>query len=728
MIAEKWEQIKDLFQQALELSPEQRQLFLAALNQEDPAIAEEVAHLLHSHEEAGDFLVQPCSLAPDFLEDLEAEHHRFSSGEVLCGRFRIVQLIGQGGMGEVYKAWDEDLEDYVALKTLRLETSRHELFTARFRREIQLARKVTHPNVCRIFDSFKHPVGDGTYISLLSMELLQGETLAEFLKSKGRLTVVEVLPIAQQIVAGLSAIHAAGIVHRDLKPSNLVLAQSGLAETNPRSANSEAAKNGAEQTAGDDKSFTIKITDFGIAGRLPEGPATGHTEVSKLMGTPDYMAPELLEHGRATVQSDIYSLGLILYEMVAGTKPFAGGSAWKRLYHRAPSPQKMSAEVDDKWKHTILCCLDRDPGKRPRSVDSVMTLLKTRPPRTRLVYAVLSTLLVLLIVSAGWKLRPHRPEPQAESAVDIARGAAANLSKEGFTKAIQEYTRARGLDPQWAIPAAELAYTYATASNARFIDGRTALYEARKAAKEAISLDPTLAKAQGALAWTQSLDFEEWPEAEETFRSAVRLDPSDGQIHYWFGVHLRKKGKFAEAEEEDRNALRLTHSADPNIWCELAFLYWTSGQIPQLHKLLQEQLKIFPTHGLTRFLNGRMLKLDGNYQEAEQELSFSQQLLMNPLTVLAEEVSLKKYEGDLNRARRDIKILEDYSKKGEVDGVLVAGDYVQLGDFDAAYKVLETAYQRKDNTLLSLETSPLLIQLHGDARFESLRRRLHFIH
>jgi serine/threonine protein kinase/Flp pilus assembly protein TadD len=359
MIAEKWEQIKDRFEQALELSPEERQSFLADLTREDPTMASEVAQLLHAHEEAGDFLLQPCSLASDFLEDLELEEYRFSPGDVLCGRFHIVHLIGRGGMGEVYKAWDEELEDHVALKTLRLEISTHELFTSRFRREIQLARKVTHPNVCRIFDSFKHPISDGTYISVLSMELLPGQTLAEYLKAKGRLTSAEALPLVRQIIAGLSAIHAAGIIHRDLKPSNLMLVPEGVP---------------AEATSAN---FQIKITDFGIAGRLPDGlsPAA-QTEVSKLMGTPDYMAPEQLEHARASVQSDIYSLGLVLYEMVTGVKPFAGTSAWRRTTADPPPVRKFASDLPENWNKTIACCLERNPQYRFQSAQTALDSLE----------------------------------------------------------------------------------------------------------------------------------------------------------------------------------------------------------------------------------------------------------------------------------------------------------------------------------------------------------------
>jgi len=431
MIAEQWEHIKELFESALDLPPEERPGFLSQLSQQAPAIADQVAELLASLENSGDFMLHPCCLDCDFLEDLEAEQQRFSPGDVLCGRFRIVSLIGRGGMGEVYKAWDEELEDHVALKTLRLEISTHELFTSRFRRELQLARKVTHPNVCRIFDSFKHSVGDGTFISVLSMELLQGQTLADYLKTKTQLTAAEALPIVQQIIAGLSAIHAAGIVHRDLKPSNLILVPaSQQAKTNsvktdaektgitngPPAIDAPAGANAAEDhlipsatpidslvsppdlpqkqqtnisqagasivdgaataekaTASASANFLIKITDFGIAGRLPDGLSqASQTEVSKLLGTPDYMAPEQLEHARANIQSDVYSLGLVLYEMVTGAKPFADASAWKRITAEPPPPRKLTPDLPENWDKTIACCLERIPAYRFQTAQEVL--------------------------------------------------------------------------------------------------------------------------------------------------------------------------------------------------------------------------------------------------------------------------------------------------------------------------------------------------------------------
>jgi serine/threonine protein kinase/tetratricopeptide (TPR) repeat protein len=403
VVAEEWERVKELFESALNCTADERPAFLARLEQEYPQLAAQVSRLLASHEQAGDFMLQPLILPDDFLDELE-QPQRFSADEILCNRFRIIRLIGKGGMGEVYEASDQELEEHVALKTLRFEVSSNEIFNARFRREIQLARKVTHSNVCRIFESLRHQDGNET-ISVLSMELLRGQTLSEYLKTKGRLTADEALPLARQIIDGLSAVHAAGIIHRDLKPSNLVLVP-------------------------DSDSFCVKITDFGIAGRLPENPSQPTlTQASKMLGTPDYMAPEQLEHGRATMQSDIYALGLVLYEMVTGAKPFGGAGAWKRLTEDAPPPRKSAPDLPANWNRTIACCLERTPEYRFSSAGAVAeslkedappTLVPRKPLLTRLSREIkpsamsITVLLVLLVVAALMFrfLRPKQEMPQ----------------------------------------------------------------------------------------------------------------------------------------------------------------------------------------------------------------------------------------------------------------------------------------------------------------------------
>jgi Tfp pilus assembly protein PilF len=339
---------------------------------------------------------------------------------------------------------------------------------------------------------------------------------------------------------------------------------------------------------------------------------------------------------------------------------------------------------------------------------------------------LLAIVFTVAVIFAILTFRPHYINPNAQTALDAAGVAIENPSKDGFSKAIEEYKRATALEPKWAQAWAELAYAYAAASNARYIDGQTALRESRTAALRAIQIDPSLAKAQGALAWTQSLDFDEWPKAEDSFRTALKLSPEDGQIHYWFGVHLRKKGRYKEAEQHDQLALRFTHQRDPNIWCELAFLYWTSGQVSKLHQHLQEQMKTFPNFPLTRFLSARLLKIEGDFRNAEDELSFAEKLGLNPLTILVERASLEKYEGNVGAARRDIARIVEASHITEVDGLLLAGDYAGLNEYDEAFAVLEAAYRRKDNTLLSLATSPVIQPLRQDPRYISLLKRLHF--
>lgn len=373
-MSDQWEYVESLFLTALEYAPVERELWLGRLAQEEPDIAGEVTRLLRAYEEADDFLRRPCTFPTDFLDDLEAEPYRFFPGDVLCERFRIVHPIGKGGMGEVYKAWEQEASEYVALKTLRLGILPHKDATSRFREEPRLGRKVTHPNVCRIHGSFRHQVSEGDFISIVSMELLQGQTLAEYLKEKGRLKAEEALPLARQITHGLDAIHAANIVHRDLKPANLILV-AGAAHA--------AAVGGSSGGPDGNKSnanFQIKITDFGIAGMIPD-PLSPYlpSEASRFLGTPAYMAPEQLEQGEASIRSDIYALGLILYQMVTGEKPFAG-AAWKRVTSDPPSPRKAAPGLPENWNKTILCCLERNPAHRFQNAQAVLNSLEGATP------------------------------------------------------------------------------------------------------------------------------------------------------------------------------------------------------------------------------------------------------------------------------------------------------------------------------------------------------------
>src|SRR5262245_17947871 len=223
MSADRWSRAKDLHEGALECDPTYR-ADLPQQNGTDDTASEEVRRQLSEHENV------ECSLSTvpciDFRRPVNPPGNRFAPGEVLAERFRIVGFIAAGGMGEVYEAEDLTLKENLAIKTIRPEFLQQDQALARFIREVQMARRVTHPNMCRVFDLFWHKRLESTResaIVLVSMELLKGETLSQRIRRAGRFNAEEALPLINQIATGLEAAHRAGVVHRDLKPGNVIL-------------------------------------------------------------------------------------------------------------------------------------------------------------------------------------------------------------------------------------------------------------------------------------------------------------------------------------------------------------------------------------------------------------------------------------------------------------------------------------------------------------------------
>ncbi len=326
---------------------------------------------------------------------------RLEEAEVLAGRFRIVRFIGRGGMGDVYEAEDLELGERVALKTVRAEIAHLEGAIERFRREIHLARKVTHENVCRIYDVFRHrpdgAAGGQGEITFFSMELLDGETLEKRLRDGGRMTPATALPIVRQMAGGLTAAHRAGVIHRDFKPANIML----------------VAASGEMRAV---------ITDFGLARTYEEG--EGLTLRGDILGTPSYMAPEQVTGGEVTVATDVYALGCVLYEMVTGAPPFVGtnsfSTAFKRLQEDPRPPQQHVPGLDPAWDAAILRCLERAPAERFAQARDVAAALGGEqfapgPRRKRLfqrramvaagAVALLGALVFLTVAGTRW-LRP----------------------------------------------------------------------------------------------------------------------------------------------------------------------------------------------------------------------------------------------------------------------------------------------------------------------------------
>jgi len=274
------------------------------------------------------------------------DHGRFLPGAMLSGRYRFVALLGRGGMGEVYRADDLKLGQSVALKFLPRRFVSDPERLSRFLNEVRTARQVAHPNVCRVYD-----VGEADGEHFLSMEFVQGEDLATLLRRIGRLPGDKALQIARQICAGLAAAHERGVIHRDLKPANVMLDERG----------------------------TARITDFGLAGAVEDFEGETARE-----GTPAYMAPEQLAGRHASARSDVYSLGLLLYELFTGKHAFSADTLAELLRVREQTtptrPTSHVSDMDPAVERAILRCLESDPLKRPATAALVAAALPGGDP------------------------------------------------------------------------------------------------------------------------------------------------------------------------------------------------------------------------------------------------------------------------------------------------------------------------------------------------------------
>jgi len=339
-----WQVVKALFDAALGLDSSARSVFL---RDNCPAVETraEVERLLNEHDKAGAFLSTPALAGFSLGAEAPPTIHRLSEGQVLAGRFRIVRFIASGGMGEVHEAEDQELRERVAVKIIRPEILVQPNAMARFKREVHLARQVTHPNVCRIFDLFRHTPNGGNFQEetlFISMELMHGKTLAAHLQQHGSMTCDQALPMIRQMVAALSAAHQLGIVHRDFKPGNVMLVEEGSQKL-------------------------VKVTNFGLARSLrPEDNSTlSHAEV---VGTPSYMAPEQFR-GQYGPETDIYALGLTIFEMLTAKLPTSCNAPFKDVQ------TDKTKNIGSRWQGVITKCVSAEPSERFHEVRDVWRIL-----------------------------------------------------------------------------------------------------------------------------------------------------------------------------------------------------------------------------------------------------------------------------------------------------------------------------------------------------------------
>ncbi|NIO47907.1 MAG: protein kinase [Candidatus Aminicenantes bacterium] len=278
-------------------------------------------------------------------ETVEPHKEELTSGSTFAGRYQIIEELGKGGMGKVYRVVDKKLDEEVALKLIKPEIAFDRKTIERFSKELKFARKIVHKNVGRMYELMED---EGRYF--ITMEYVSGQDLKGLIRQTGQLTIGKSISIAKQVCEGLAEAHKLGVVHRDLKPHNIMI----------------------------DKEGNARIMDFGIARSLE---AEGITDAKAIIGTPKYMSPEQVEGEEVDQRSDIYSLGIIIYEMVTEKTPFDGDTALSiALKHKTqapPEPREFNAQIPEDLSQVILKCLEKDKQKRYQSAEEVLSELSS---------------------------------------------------------------------------------------------------------------------------------------------------------------------------------------------------------------------------------------------------------------------------------------------------------------------------------------------------------------
>jgi serine/threonine protein kinase/Tfp pilus assembly protein PilF len=359
---------------------------------------------------SGNQAQQPDSPKADYIplssmtETLQTPVRELTTGSSFAGRYQVIEELGHGGMGRVYKVFDTDIKEKIALKLLRPEIALDKETIERFSNELKLARKISHRNVCRMFDLGK---SEGT--TFITMEFVPGEDLKKLVRKTGQLGAGRALAIAKQVCEGLAEAHHLGVVHRDLKPQNIMVDEDGNA----------------------------RIMDFGIARSLR---GRGITGPGVMIGTPEYMSPEQIEGKEVDERSDIYSLGVVLFEMVTARVPFEGDTPFtigvKHKSEKPRNPRDLNAQLPEDLSRLILRCLEKDKAKRYQTAGELhadLEKVEQGLPTTELVVAQkksftsreitvkfnlrkLAVPLLAAIVLAGaaviiWKFIPHKGVP-----------------------------------------------------------------------------------------------------------------------------------------------------------------------------------------------------------------------------------------------------------------------------------------------------------------------------
>ena len=653
-VMDHWTTVKRIHQSALDMDPSERAAFVAESCGGDEALRREVQSLLTYAAEAESFLEQP---AVDIAPTGPGESQEATLVGKTLSHYHVLSLLGAGGMGEVYLARDPRLDRTVALKILPGEFAADADRMQRFTREAKAASALNHPNVATIYD-----VGESDGISFIVMEHVEGETLQA--RISRRMTPPEVVDIAVQAADALDLAHAKGITHRDIKPANLMLTPRG----------------------------NVKVLDFGVAkvARNDEGSLNGDwtvepvTAVGSVVGSAPYMSPEQIVGGDVDSRSDVFSLGVVIYQMATRQLPFSGDTPaelTQSILHATPEPiTRLNPEIPLELERITFKCLDKSADVR---YQSARELLSDLWPLKRQMDA---------------KARRGRPESmrvdatttdssRASEALELVARGWRHLRSGSFLQvphAVSAFVAATTIDPTCANAYAGLAL----ATLGKVADRRVLVEsfgEAKAAALRAIALDDESADARVALGQVMVFTEWDWIAAERSFQRALAINPNHAEAYIYYGVLMEALGDVERGLHLKLQGLECdSTSALAHVW--IAASFWNQRRYDDVIVWANKALDRDPQH------------------------PFARELLMGAHWKM----------GNLERAG---ELPPHGAAHPELEWLLVL-HYAEAGDLDAAFEHVQRLIDARDPVLVHLAVAPQWDCLRADPRFNECLERM----
>jgi tetratricopeptide (TPR) repeat protein len=547
MTPELWQRLKPLYMDALETPVERRLQYVEDVCGTDAEMKKELNALLAENKNQTDTLDAPLIRLRD---PYSAKEQLLTCGELILGRFRIMRHLGSGGMGDVYEANDIDLQlGRIALKTIRPAIAENPETLARFKEEVILARRVSGPHVCRIHELFVPPPQTAAkYGAFLTMEFLEGTTLSNRISEVGPLPLSEASMIITQLCTALQSIHEAGVIHRDLKPRNIML----------------VPHNGSEK---------VVVMDFGLArvlAREAQGAKTDITVPGVVMGTPDYMAPEQFEGRDVSPATDIYALGLILYELVTGKQPFATNTPLAAAVRRGKPLAPVSSirrEIPAAWDDVITRCLEYDAERRYQSANEVINALSEHRlvvwtfeqgrritfTRRHLLSAFAVTLVLLAVVGWMW-IRSERYRPPSPTVAYWYNLGMTALREGSYLKATRALDMATQIDEKFALAHAGLAEAWSELDFTRVAEREMLFASAPEQQRNLSPLDRKYIDA------VRSTLIRDYSSAAQDYEAILKALPRDqkAQGYVDLGRVYEKAGRVRETIDSYVKATKLS--------------------------------------------------------------------------------------------------------------------------------------------------------------------------